>query len=58
MIVGSGAREHALAWKLHRSPRVEQLFCVPGVSSYAVNLPGPLEDLEGLASMAADNRVD
>ena len=58
LIVGGGAREHALAWKLHRSPRVDLLLCVPGVPSYAVNLPGSLEDLEGLASMAADNGID
>ena len=58
LIVGSGAREHALAWKLHRSPRIDQLFCVPGVPSYAMSLPGSLEDLEGLASTATDLEVD
>ncbi|HEY0072623.1 MAG TPA: phosphoribosylamine--glycine ligase, partial [Abditibacteriaceae bacterium] len=30
LIVGSGGREHALAWKLEQSPLVSKLFCVPG----------------------------
>ena len=30
LIIGSGGREHALAWKLSRSPRCEALFCAPG----------------------------
>ncbi len=30
LILGSGAREHALAWKIHRSPELKQLFCAPG----------------------------
>lgn len=58
LIVGSGAREHALAWKLHQSPRVDQLLCVPGVPSYATNLSGSLDDLEGLTSLAEDNHID
>ena len=57
LIVGAGAREHALAWKLHQSPRVDQLYCVSGVPSYATNLPGSLDDLESLVSLAEDNRI-
>jgi phosphoribosylamine--glycine ligase len=34
LIVGGGGREHALAWKLRQSPRVEAIFCAPG-------MPGP-----------------
>src|SRR5579863_3177782 len=30
LVVGSGGREHALAWKLHESPQVEALYCAPG----------------------------
>ena len=30
LIVGSGAREHTIAWKIVQSPLVEKVYCVPG----------------------------
>ena len=30
LIIGSGGREHTIAWKLSKSPRVEKLYCAPG----------------------------
>jgi phosphoribosylamine--glycine ligase len=30
LIVGSGGREHALAWKIRQSPRLAELYCAPG----------------------------
>ncbi len=30
LLVGSGGREHALAWKMRQSPLVDRLFCAPG----------------------------
>ncbi|HEY5991709.1 MAG TPA: phosphoribosylamine--glycine ligase N-terminal domain-containing protein, partial [Candidatus Udaeobacter sp.] len=30
LVIGTGGREHALAWKLRQSPRAERIFCAPG----------------------------
>ena len=30
LIVGGGGREHAIAWKVKKSPRVEKVYCAPG----------------------------
>ena len=35
LLIGSGGREHALAWKLRQSPLVERLCCVPGNAGIA-----------------------
>ncbi len=44
LIVGGGGREHALAWRLHQSPAVEQIYASPGnpgIAQIATCLPGP-----------------
>lgn len=67
LLVGSGAREHALAWKLRQSPRLTDLFIAPGNAgtvrtdarqgaALGTNLPVKASDLEGLARAARDNR--
>ena len=51
LILGGGGREHALAWKLRQSPRVQSIFCAPGnagISEVATCIPIKLTDQERL----------
>ena len=60
LIVGSGGREHALAWKLKQSSGVERVFCAPGnagTEEIAENVAIPVNDLPVLARFAKDNRI-
>ena len=60
LVVGSGGREHALAWKLAQSPRVQKVFVAPGNGGTATE-PGlenvPLTDVRALAAFAARESV-
>ena len=50
-LIGSGGREHALAWKLLQSPRVDQLTCIPGnagIAEIAKCEPIKADDIAGL----------
>jgi phosphoribosylamine--glycine ligase len=63
LVVGNGGREHALAWKLLQSPRIDQCICVPGNGGTATlpgcqNLPLSLEDFEGIARTALAQSVE
>lgn len=63
LVVGSGGREHALAWKLLQSPNVRQCFCAPGNGGTATlkgcqNLPLSAEDFEGIARAVREWDVD
>jgi phosphoribosylamine--glycine ligase len=61
LVVGSGGREHALAWKLSQSPRVTSIFTAPGNAGTAQvgeNIPIAASDLAGLARFAKENRID
>lgn len=57
-MLGNGGREHAIAWKLLQSPKVEQVFCIPGNGGTAT-LPGccnislQVDDFEGIARIAS-----
>ncbi len=61
LVVGSGAREHAIAWKLKQSPKVSALYVAPGnagTASLATNLPIDATDIPGLVSAARQNHID
>jgi phosphoribosylamine--glycine ligase len=61
LVVGSGGREHALAWKIAKSPRVKKLFCAPGnagTMGIAENIAINDSDIQGLADFAAREPID
>jgi phosphoribosylamine---glycine ligase len=60
LLVGSGGREHALAWKLGRSPRVEKVYVAPGnggTRRVAENVPLAETDIAGLLAFAEQERI-
>jgi phosphoribosylamine--glycine ligase len=61
LVIGSGGREHALAWKLKQSPGAGRIFCAPGNAGTAEvgeNVAIPAHDLPSLVRFAKDNRID
>jgi len=61
LMVGSGGREHAMAWKIKQSSLLNQLFIAPGnagTSLLGTNLPVGISDFEGLKKAALDHQVD
>ncbi|MFC5571146.1 phosphoribosylamine--glycine ligase [Lysobacter yangpyeongensis] len=62
LVIGSGGREHALAWKLAQSPRVSEVLVAPGNAGTANeakcrNVPVNATDLDGLLALARDEGV-
>lgn len=61
LLIGSGGREHALAWKLRQSPHVEQLFVAPGnagTAEFATNLPIADHNIAALCQFAQQQAID
>jgi phosphoribosylamine--glycine ligase len=61
LIVGGGGREHAIAWKLAQSPKVEKLNCTPGnagIAEVAECVPVKAEDVAGICRFAEENKID
>lgn len=61
LLLGSGGREHTLAWKLSQSPLLDRLYVAPGnpgTEALGTNVSIPLSDLNGLAEFARQERID
>jgi phosphoribosylamine--glycine ligase len=61
LVIGSGGREHALAWKISQSPRIKRLWVAPGNAGTALdaeNVPIAADDIKGLVSFAKKEKVD
>ncbi len=61
LIIGSGGREHTLAWKVAQSPRVKKVWCLPGnggTAEVAENVSLPVNDLRAIADFALKESID
>ncbi|MCW8884176.1 MAG: phosphoribosylamine--glycine ligase [Motiliproteus sp.] len=63
LVIGSGGREHALAWQAAQDPRVETVYVAPGNAGTALeakleNVAIDVMDLQGLSAFAKENSVD
>ena len=61
LLVGAGAREHAIAWKLRQSAKVDEVFVAPGnggTAGIAANVAVQPKDIEGLVKAAKELRID
>ena len=61
LIIGSGGREHALAWKIKQSPRVQKIFCAPGnggIAQIAECVDIDATDIAGLLKFAKKEKID
>jgi phosphoribosylamine--glycine ligase len=60
LVIGKGGREHALVWKLSRSPRAERVYCAPGNAGTArdgLNVPIEVSSFDHLARFAKKEKV-
>ncbi len=61
LLLGSGGREHAMAWKIRKSPRLQKLYIAPGNAGTALvgtNVELSLDDFRGIGQFALDNQID
>jgi len=61
LVIGGGGREHALVWKLHQSPRVDKIYCIPGnagIGQLAECRNIPVSDFSALVGLAKDENID
>ena len=61
LILGSGGREHAIAWKIAQSPLLDKLYVAPGnpgTAHLATNLPCALSDFEAIRSLVLSHQIE
>lgn len=61
LVIGSGGREHAMVWKIARSPKVKKVFCAPGNAGMlrsATCVDIPAEDIDRLVKFGKENSID
>lgn len=61
LVIGNGAREHTLVWKLAKSKSVSEIFAAPGnagTAQIAINLDIKPTDIESIAKAASEKRID
>lgn len=61
LVVGSGGREHAIAWSIKQSPKVEKIFCAPGnagIGQIAECVPIKADDINTLVQFARTKKID
>jgi phosphoribosylamine--glycine ligase len=61
LLVGSGAREHAIAWKIGASSRLDALYCAPGnagTADFGTNIDIQAGEVDRIVEFALDNAID
>src|ERR1019366_3257118 len=61
LLIGSGGRENALAWKISQSKKVKKIFIAPGnpgTSEFGTNVPIAVDDLPNLLQFAEEKKVN
>ena len=61
LLLGSGGREHALAWKIAQSPKIEHLYIAPGnpgTAQVGENVPIKADDFDAIGRFVIDHQVD
>ena len=61
LLLGSGGRENALAWKIKQSPKVNKLYIAPGnagTASIGINIALSASDFDGIRQFVLDNNIN
>lgn len=61
LVIGNGGREHALVWKIRKSPLVKEIYCAKGnagTEEIAINVDISPEDVIGLKNFALEKKID